>query len=147
MKISTKGRYGLRILLDLVLHTGDSPRMIRDIAQTQQISEKYVGRLILDLRRAGLVESVRGAKGGYRIKKLPETLSLLDIVEVMEGPVRVVECLEHPKNCNRIYHCAVRDMWNGINDDIRAALSKMMFKTIVEKQTSKDENSGNDYCI
>ena len=78
MKISTKGRYGLRILLDLALHEGDSPRMIRDIAESQQISEKYISRLIIDLRQGGILESIRGAKGGYKLSRNPESITVLE---------------------------------------------------------------------
>ena len=77
MKISTKGRYGLRIMLDLALNAGAKPRMIHQIADSQQISEKYISRLIIKLRKAGMVKSIRGAKGGYRIARYPKNLTLL----------------------------------------------------------------------
>ena len=81
MKLSTKGRYGLRILLDVALHGGEAPRLAREIAASQGISEKYISRLLIALRRAGLVVSVRGAKGGYRLGRFPESITLLDVVE------------------------------------------------------------------
>ena len=74
MKISTKGRYGLRILIDLAMHDPGKPRMLKDIAQSQQISEKYISRLVIDLRRAKLVRSVRGVNGGFHLAKLPEEI-------------------------------------------------------------------------
>ena len=76
MKISTKGRYGLRILIDLATHDPEKPRMLKDIAQSQQISEKYISRLVIDLRRAKLVRSVRGVNGGFHLAKLPEQITL-----------------------------------------------------------------------
>ena len=84
MKISTKGRYGMRILIDLALHEGTEPRMLRDIAKSQGLSEKYLSRLIIELRQAGMVESVRGARGGYHLAKNPKEITLLEIIEVME---------------------------------------------------------------
>ena len=93
MKISTKGRYGLRILLDLALHAKESPRQMKEIAQSQQISEKYISRLILSLNKAGLIISLRGAKGGLQLAKPPKEITLLDIIEAMEGPVCIVECV------------------------------------------------------
>ena len=75
MKISTKGRYGLRILIDLATHDPEKPRLIRDIAKSQQISEKYISRLVIDLRRARLIRSVRGVKGGFHLAKRPDTLA------------------------------------------------------------------------
>ena len=86
MKISTKGRYGLRILLDIALYrVGDKPRMIREIASNQEISEKYISRLIIELRKAGFVRSVRGVNGGYTLTRKPEDISVLDVLETMEG--------------------------------------------------------------
>ena len=92
MKISTKGRYGLRILLDIALYRiGNKPRMIREIANNQEISEKYISRLIIELRKAGFVKSVRGANGGYTLTRRPEDISVLEVLEVMEGPIAIVD--------------------------------------------------------
>ena len=102
MKISTKGRYGLRILLDLALNDSEKPRMIRDISESQHISEKYISRLIIELRKAGMVKSIRGSKGGYRISREPKEITLLDVVEVMEGPVSIVDCVSARDCCP---HC------------------------------------------
>ena len=97
MKISTKGRYGLRILIDLATHDPEKPRMLKDIAQSQQISEKYISRLVIDLRRAKLVRSVRGVNGGFHLAKLPEKITLLEVLETMEGPISVVDCVRSPE--------------------------------------------------
>ena len=84
MKIYTKGRYGLRILLDIALYRiGNKPRMIREIANNQEISEKYISRLIIELRKAGFVKSVRGANGGYTLTRRPEDISVLEVLEGM----------------------------------------------------------------
>ena len=117
MKISTKGRYGLRIMLDLALNAGAKPRMIHQIADSQQISEKYISRLIIKLRKAGMVKSIRGAKGGYRIARYPKNLTLLEILEVMEGPVSIVNCVCHPKSCNVTEECAAREIWCNLNEE------------------------------
>ena len=101
MKISTKGRYGLRILLDLATHVSEKPRLIRDIAESQQISEKYISRLIVDLRRARLVRSVRGANGGFHLAKSPKEITLLEILETMEGTISIVDCILTPEKCPR----------------------------------------------
>ncbi len=101
MKISTKGRYGLRILIDLATHDPVKPRLIRDIAQSQQISEKYISRLVIDLRRANLIRSVRGVNGGFHLAKRPEEITLLEILETMEGPISVVDCVRSPEKCKR----------------------------------------------
>ena len=99
MKISTKGRYGLRILIDLATHDPAKPRQLHDIAQSQQISEKYISRLVLDLRKAKLIRSTRGVNGGIHLVKSPEEITLLEILETMEGPISVVNCVHSPAQC------------------------------------------------
>ena len=148
MKISTKGRYGLRIMLDLALNAGAKPRMIHQIADSQQISEKYISRLIIKLRKAGMVKSIRGAKGGYRIARYPKNLTLLEILEVMEGPVSIVNCVCHPKSCNVTEECAAREIWCNLNEEIRRSMAKITLQDIIEKYREKHEGSEYfAYCI
>ncbi len=148
MKISTKGRYGLRILLDLALHNSDAPRLIRDIAESQQISEKYISRLIVDLRRAGLVRSIRGAKGGFRLARNPEEVTLLEVVEVMEGALSIVDCVRKPEKCDRFGNCATRDIWEGLNNDIRECMKKITLQNIIDNYKRQSAANGIlDYCI
>lgn len=120
--------------------------MIRDIAESQQISEKYISRLIIELKRAGMVKSIRGAKGGYRLARFPKYLTVLDIVEVMEGPINIVDCVQDPDACARISGCATRKMWAKLNEEIRQSLAKITLQDIVDKTR---ENAGDfvDYCI
>ncbi len=101
MKISTKGRYGLRILIDLAMHDPEKPRLIRDIARSQQISEKYISCLMISLRRGRLIRSVRGMNGGYHLAKDPKEISLLEILEIMEGSLSIVDCVQCPEKCKR----------------------------------------------
>lgn len=148
MKISTKGRYGLRILLDLAMHDSSKPRLIRDIAQSQQISEKYISRLIIDLRRAKLVQSIRGAKGGFQIAKKPEDITLLQVVEIMEGPLSIVDCVRSPEKCDRNGQCPTRDVWGNVNAKIRDAMQEVTLKEIIELYEAQNAQSGFlDYCI
>ncbi len=148
MKISTKGRYGLRILLDLALRGSDKPRMIRDIAASQQISEKYIGRLMIDLRAAGMVKSVRGARGGYRLTRLPCELTLLEILEAMEGPIGIVDCVNSSPECTRRSECAVRDIWCDVNEKIRRELARVSLQDILDAHCRKfADSSVPDYCI
>ena len=108
MKISTKGRYGLRILIDLALHDGDSPRLIRDIARSQEISEKYISRLMVPLRRAGLIRSIRGAR-----------------------PVSIVDCVSTPEGCSRASCCRSREIWTDLNAEIRDSMRKIRLLDIL----------------
>ena len=149
MKISTKGRYGLRILLDIALYrVGDKPRMIREIASNQKISEKYISRLIIELRKAGMVKSIRGSKGGYRISREPKEITLLDVVEVMEGPVSIVDCVSARDCCPRIASCVTREIWTELNNQIREALQKITLQEIIDRYRAKNgDGEFLDYCI
>jgi Rrf2 family protein len=148
MKISTKGRYGVRILLDLAIHHAEKPRQIRDIAKSQGISEKYISRLIIALRRARMVRSIRGVNGGFQLAKPPAEITLLAIVEVMEGPLAIVDCVRTPAKCSRTMHCAVHDIWNRLNADIRDAMQKLTLADIIEHYNQVNADSGLfDYCI
>ncbi|MBQ9337484.1 MAG: Rrf2 family transcriptional regulator [Lentisphaeria bacterium] len=148
MKISTKGRYGLRILIDLAMHDPEKPRMLKDIAKSQQISEKYISRLVIDLRRAHLIRSVRGVNGGFFLAKLPEEITLLDILETMEGPISVVECVHSPEKCKRHSLCPARDIWSELNDGIRQLTKKITLDDILNAYRQRDADNGiRDYCI
>lgn len=148
MKISTKGRYGLRILLDLAVHENDTPRMIRDIAESQQISEKYISRLIIDLRRAGMVRSIRGAKGGFRLSRTPAAITLLDVVEAMEGPLAIVDCVAEPGKCPRHCRCITREIWEELNGEIRVSMSRVTLQGIIDRYSARSADGAPlDYCI
>ncbi len=148
MKISTRGRYGLRILLDIALYRAENkPRMIREIATNQEISEKYISRLIIRLRKAGFVKSVRGANGGYTLTRRPEEISILEVFEVMEGPVAIVDCTSSSgRPCHRKPLCPVNRMWSDINRKIRTAFAAYTLKDLVELYVSNGERFM-DYCI
>ncbi len=133
MKISTKGRYGLRIMLDLARNSGNTPRMVSDICAEQNLSTKYVGRLILKLRGCGMIESVRGAKGGYIIKRLPKHITLLEIIETMEGKISLVGCVGCPKKCKNSESCLPREIWRDLNEKIRNDLQAITLQDILNK--------------
>ncbi len=122
MKISTKGRYGLRILIDIAINRSGSPRMIKEIAESQGISSKYVSRLILDLRNAGFIKSIRGVKGGYVLAKSPNAISLLEVIEAMEGKLALVDCVMRQDSCERCDNCPARNIWKTANDSLRNSL-------------------------
>lgn len=148
MKISTKGRYGLRILLDIALYrANDKPRMIREIAANQAISEKYISRLIIALRKGGFVKSVRGANGGYVLARRSEDIRLLDVLEVMEGPVNIVSCVNHEgPACEREPDCLTRQMWVDINQKIRQVFSQYTLKDLLDRYAANGDGIL-DYCI
>ncbi|MEI6126417.1 MAG: Rrf2 family transcriptional regulator [Pseudomonadota bacterium] len=146
MKLSTKGRHGLRIMLDLALNEGKGHTALKDISKRQGISEKYLWRLIDPLRSAGLVQSNRGAKGGYILGKALTSITLNDIVSVLEGTVFLTECIERPSTCSRSDYCVARDIWQEASEKISATLKTMTLKYIVERHKTKTEGAGN-YAI
>lgn len=137
MKISTKGRYGLRILLDLALHAKESPRQMKEIAQSQQISEKYISRLILSLNKAGLIISLRGAKGGLQLAKPPKEITLLDIIETMEGPLCIVECVADKTFCKKSGDCSACKVWSALNKKIKKQMQEVTLKDLLKSEKNR----------
>lgn len=147
MKISTRGRYGLRILIDIALYDlASKPRMVREIAENQGISEKYISHLIIDLRQAGFIKSIRGAGGGYRLAKSPQQIKLLDIVETMEGPINLVNCQENSHPCQRSVLCPAKDIWLQISQEFRTILAKYTLQDFLNQYMANGERLL-DYCI
>lgn len=151
MKITAKSRYALRILLDLAMSGagGGSPRTIREISASQNLSEKFVGRIAIPLRRAGLVSSERGVRGGLRLARFPSEITLLDVVEATDGPLRLVPCLARPGACKRQGRCAAEAAWSGANDALAAALRRKTLAAVAAEQRrlSPAVPDEPDYCI
>jgi Rrf2 family protein len=147
MKISTKGRYGLRLLIDVALHQDKGPVILRDIAERQSISEKYLWQVITPLKSAGIVASVRGAHGGYTLAREPDAISLLDVVSALEGPVTLVDCVDKAEACNRNAECAARDVWSTLGARLRDMMAAISLKDLVEQQRQRDAGSTPNYVI
>lgn len=139
MKLSTRGRYGVRLMFDLALHAGNGPVSLKDIAARQEISEKYLSNLIAPLRNSGLINSVRGAQGGYVLGKDPREITLKDILLVLEGPMHLVECTGQPEICNRSKDCLVRDVWSEVGSSMLDALASFTLDSMVEKQKLREK--------
>lgn len=121
MKLSTRARYGMRMMLTLAAEYGKGPMYLKDIAGAEEISEKYLSLLVLPLRHAGLIHSIRGAYGGYALAKAPSQIKLGEIVEVLEGDC-IVDCLKNPSACPRFARCKSRDIWAFLNEKMSEAL-------------------------
>ncbi len=137
MKLSTKGRYGVRLMFDLALHVGDGPVTLKDIAARQEISEKYLSNLIPLLRNAGFVHSARGSQGGYTLARPPRDVTLKDILLVLEGSMCLVECAEKPLICQRSEDCLMRDVWSEVNGKMLEALESFTLEGLMERQKLK----------
>ena len=115
MKLSTKGRYGVKAMVELAIHYGDSPLSIKTISQRQGISEYYLEQLFSPLRKAKLINSIRGAQGGYILGREPKDIKVSDIMYVLEGPIEIADCIEGVA-CNNIDCCATRLLWTKIKN-------------------------------
>ena len=144
MKLSTKGRYGVRLMVDLALHYGEGPVLLREIAQRQEISEKYLWHLINPLKGAGLITATRGMKGGYVLAKSPADITMKVILQASEGSLCLVDCVETPSTCVRSPICAARDMWSEISESINKVLMSTTLADMVERQKAKKETIAYD---
>ena len=148
MKISTKGRYGLRALIDLAIHGKSGvPVYLSDIAKRQEISDKYLEQIATHLQRGGLVRTIRGRKGGYLLNKPENQIRLSEIVEVLEGPICLVDCVKEPGTCAKSSGCTTRDIWTELSDKIEEVLAGYTLEDIVQLEGAKSGNEGTMYYI
>jgi len=136
MRLSTRSRYSTRLILELAKKYDQGPIYLKDISNSQEISLKYLGQLIIPLKIAGLIKSTRGAHGGYFLSKAPDKIRLSDIVVAVEGPLFLLECLENSDICNRSDICEVREFWKVINDKFYRSLEDITIKDILDRSKS-----------
>jgi Rrf2 family iron-sulfur cluster assembly transcriptional regulator len=132
MKISTRGRYGTRMMLDLAAHHDQGPTPLREIANRQDLSVKYLEQLIIPLKAAGYIRSVRGARGGYTLARKPDKISVGQIIKVLEGGLSLVDCVEDPKVCEREKNCPTRDIWLRMSDRLMEELSSLTLRDVLD---------------
>jgi len=143
--ISTRGRYALRLMLDLAEHQGNGYVALKDSAQRQEISKKYLEQIIPTLNRFDLLRTTRGYQGGYRLARNPEDYTLGNILRVTEGSLAPVTCLEADHNtCARQADCATLPIWRGLDKVINDYLDGITLQDILDRQAA---NRGNDYVI
>lgn len=139
MKISTRGRYGTRLLLDLAVHDGKGPIPLKEIAERQQISLPYLEHLVASLVAAGLIRSTRGARGGVWLAKSPEEITLSEIVGLLEGSIALVDCVNDREACPRSGLCVTRDIWMELKRAMDGVLESRTLHDLVEMQKKKEQ--------
>lgn len=145
MKISTKGRYALRMMLDLAEHQNDSFIALKDIAQRQNISKKYLEQIVTILNRSDILNTTRGFQGGYKLSKTPDKYTVWEILRYTEGSLAPVACLENePVQCDRGGECAMLPVWKGLNKVICDYLDNITLQDILDTQK---ERYSNNYII
>jgi len=137
MKLSTKGRYGTRALLDLALHQGDNPVQLKDIARRQNISLPYLEHLIAPLRVGGVVRSIRGPGGGIVLARSPGEIKLSEIIRLLEGELYPADCVKDPKICERAAYCTTRDIWGELKQAMNGILEETTLQNLVEREKKK----------
>ncbi len=136
MKMSTRGRYGTRAMLDIALNYEKGPVSLKDMAQRQEISVKYLEQLIPPLKAVGLIRSIRGAGGGYTLTRHPSKINLLEIMQSLER-TSPVDCLDSPDVCSRINKCATYDVWKEIQESTNNILRSLTLADMMERQRTK----------
>ncbi len=135
MKISTKGRYALRMLLDLAIHSSDEYIALKDIAERQQISKKYLEQIVPLLNKSGLLKTNRGYQGGYMLLKEPKDYTVGEILRVTEGSLAPVACLEHDVNdCPRADSCMTLYVWEGLYKTVNDYLDSITLQDILDRK-------------
>lgn len=141
MKLSTKGRYGLRAMVDLAIHSKDGPVSIHSIAVRQNISDRYLEQLMGKLKKAGYVTSVRGVQGGYQPAKEPGQISVGEILRALEGDLNPVDCgaLNQEKSCANAQNCTTKYVWKKINDSVQNTVDQIYLNELMEiKEEDKE---------
>lgn len=145
MRVSTRGRYALRMMLDLALHNSGEYITLKDISARQEVSVKYLEQIVSVLSKAGMLKSVRGPQGGYKLTKSPEQYTVGDILRVTEGSLAPVACLDSPQNdCPRAETCATLGFWQELYDAVRGVVDKTTLADLADRVL---QSNGMDYII
>jgi len=135
MKLTTRGNYAISALIELAKDDGNKCRSLKSIADALMLSENYLRQLFMELRKAGIVKSSRGVGGGYQLAKNSSVITILDVVESVEGKLNIVHCLEDNKveNCQRIDICTTHKVWYSLNLSIADGLRQLTLKQLIEE--------------
>ena len=147
MRVSTKGRYGTRAMLDVALHADEGLVHLKDVAERQEVSKKYLEHLVARLEADGLLRTVRGAGGGVALTKPPSEVTILDILCTLEGSSSPVECVDRPEVCSRSVNCGARDLWAELGGVMTEFLGSVTLEDPCERQSGKEEPAALTYHI
>lgn len=149
MKLSTKGRYGLKAMFELALHYGEGPVVLRNIAESQDISEHYLEQLIAVLRKNGLATSVRGAQGGYLLNDEPKNITVGDVIRALEGDIAPSECVldENLGKCVKEDFCVTKNVWVKIRNSINDVIDSITLQDMVDDFIKINGSKGYMYYI
>ena len=141
VKVSTKGRYGLRVMIELASNFGRGPVGVKVIANNQDISGNYIHNLVNSLKSAGLLRAVRGPGGGIELVRDPSSINVYQVLEALEGPVELVDCVVNESGCDRINTCVTVSVWRQLTSTIKDVLSGITLAGLAEDQRTIHEKS------
>lgn len=132
LRLSTKGQYGVRAMFEIARNCGQGPVNIREISERQDVSVAYLEQILNQLRKAGIIRSVKGPGGGYVLSRDPDKVSIGEILRELEGPVAITSCLDPKEGCMRIEGCVTHLLWKSLGENIEAFLNSMSLKDLLE---------------
>lgn len=147
MKISTKGRYGTRALLDVAMYQDEGPVQLKAIAKRQQLSVSYLEHIVAPLISAGILRSVRGVNGGVLLARPARGIKMSEVIQALEGSVAPAVCVDDPGVCPRSDHCVARDMWTEMKKAMDGVLESTTIQELVERQMTKQKHEEITYNI
>lgn len=142
MKFSTRGRYGVQIMVDLAQHATEGPISLKSVADRQKLSEHYLEQLVPELRKAGLVKSIRGSQGGYILAKKPEDIIIGDVIRILEGPIAPVDCTNESNGlscCEKTDFCVTREVWVKVRDSINDVVDSISLADLLNNCDEKED--------
>jgi Rrf2 family cysteine metabolism transcriptional repressor len=148
MRLSTRGRYALRAMIDLALHADEGPVPRSDIAERQEVSAHYIEQLFVKLRRAGFIESVRGPGGGYLLAQSADQIKVGDIIRTVEGPIALVHCVapQPEAPCHRADSCVTHLLWKRLSDGVAEVLDSITLEDLCDQACELEEALGSRSC-
>ena len=140
MKLSTKGRYSARAMLELAMNYQKGPITLHSIAKKHDISERYLERLMAALVSAGLASSTRGQHGGFTLSREPSDIRLSEVIQTVEGSIAPTDCAENPRICKRSSYCITHDIWKKMGEAMMGVLASITLEDMVDMQKKKEKN-------
>ncbi|MCX8030176.1 MAG: Rrf2 family transcriptional regulator [Thermodesulfovibrionales bacterium] len=146
LRLSTKGQYGVRAMYEIANGYPKKPVTIKEIAEKQNVSVSYLEQIMNQLRKAGLIRSIKGPGGGYLLTKKPEEISIASILKELEGPFAITSCLDPDEGCIRVDSCVVHLLWKTLGEQIDAFLNTITLQNLLSGQF-QNHKKGQDICV
>lgn len=147
LKLSTRGKYGFRAILELAINYGSGPIPLKNVSERLDVSQKYLEQLVASLKLAGLVKSVRGAHGGYALARHPSEIKLSEVIRTLEGSIAPSECVNDSKVCPRSKFCVTRSVWARMKEAMNGVLESTTLQDLVEQQKAQEQRDEIMYYI